>query len=62
MGIFDSIKDAASGLVNEHGDQVTDAVDSATDAIDDKTDGKLSMVTDKVDEAAADAVDGLKSD
>ena len=65
-GIFDSIKDAASGLLGsdktkelaaEHGDKVDSAVDAGTDKVDDLTGGKSSVVTDKVDEAVDAATD-----
>lgn len=44
MGAFDEIKNA----VNDHGDQVKDAIDKVGDVIDNKTDGKFA---DKVDQA-----------
>jgi hypothetical protein len=51
--------DKAKDLAAEHGDTVKDGVDKATDVVDEKTGGKLGGMNDKIDEAAAKAIDGL---
>jgi uncharacterized protein YbjQ (UPF0145 family) len=51
--------DKAKDLAGEHADTVKQGVDAATDKVDDMTGGKSAAVTEKVDDAAASAIDKL---
>jgi hypothetical protein len=53
MGLLDKVK----GMLGGHADKVVDGVDKATDMVDDKTGGKFTEHLEKVDDAAADALD-----
>ena len=67
MGLFDrfkktaaSVKDTATDLAEEHGDEGKDAIDKAADFASDKTD-----LDDKIDQGAdtaKDAIDELAGD
>jgi hypothetical protein len=54
--------DKAKDLAGDHADQIKDGVDKATDVADEKTGGKLGAVNDKIDDAAAQAIDSLGGD
>jgi hypothetical protein len=54
--------DKAKDLAGEHGDKIKDGVDKATDLADEKSGGKLGDMNEKIDEAAAKAIDGLTGD
>ena len=56
MGMFDNLKDKASDLVNEHGDQVGQGLDKAAEFADEKTGGQYG---DKIDQGADFAKDQL---
>ncbi|MEO7130160.1 MAG: antitoxin [Dermatophilaceae bacterium] len=59
MGLLDNIKDKASELVDQHGDQVGGGVDKAGDFVDEKTGGKFSDQIDGGQRQAKDGLDGL---
>jgi hypothetical protein len=60
MGLLDDAKNLADKAVDSiGGDKIKDGVDAATDKVDDATGGTSAVVTEKVDEAAASAIDGL---
>lgn len=50
--------DKAKGLLEEHADQVDDAVDKAADLIDDKTGGRFGDQIDAVADKVKDALPG----
>ena len=56
MGFLDNAKDKLNQAVDKHGDKIAQGIDKAADLADQKTKGKYS---DKIDNAAAKAKDGL---
>ena len=59
MGMFDSMKDKAADLVNEHGEQVGEGLDKAGDFVDEKTGGKYGDKIDMGVEKAKERLDNL---
>ncbi len=59
MSMFDNMKDKASDLVDEHGEQVGEGVDKAGDFVDEKTGGQYADKVDQGQTAAKDALDNL---
>ena len=59
MSFLDDAKDKLEGLVDQHGDKVSDGIDKAAEVIDQKTDGKLGDKVDLGAEKAKDALDSL---
>ncbi|MGO4662805.1 antitoxin [Terrabacter sp. 2TAF16] len=59
MGVFDNMKDRASELVDQHGDQVGDGVDKAGDLVDEKTGGQYADKVDQGQDGLKNALDGL---
>ena len=57
MGLFDNIKDAAEKAINEHPEQIADALDKVTDVADDRTGGKHH---DQIEQADAKAREFLE--
>ena len=57
-GLTDKAKEAVDSI---GADKIKDGVDAATDKVDDATGGESAAVTEKVDEAAASAIDGLSN-
>jgi hypothetical protein len=56
MGFLDNAKDKLNQAIDKHGDKISLGIDKAADLADQKTKGKYS---DKIDNAAAKAKDGL---
>ena len=65
MSFFDKAKDALTGAVDKHGEQVAEGIDKAAEMIDDKTGGKhadkLATGAEKAKEAL-DRLDGRNDD
>lgn len=69
MGLLDDAKGAVEGLTEKAkeavdsigADKVKEGIDTATDKVDEATGGKSAPITEKVDEVAGQAVDGLAS-
>lgn len=65
MGTFDNLKGKVSGLVDKHGDKISDGVDKAGEFIDSKTGGKhadkIATGKDKL-KGALDGLDGKNDD
>ena len=59
MGVFDNMKDKATELVDQHGDQVGDGVDKAGDFVDERTGGQYADKVDQGQEGLKNALDGL---
>ncbi len=59
MSFLDDAKNKLEGLVDQHGDKVSDGIDKAADVIDQKTGGKLGDKVDLGAEKAKDALDSL---
>ncbi len=58
MGVFDNLKDKATGAVDDHGDKVSEGLDKAGGMVDDKTGGEHS---DKISQGTDQAKDRLDS-
>ena len=59
MGVFDNIKDKATELVDQHGDQAGQGIDKAGDLIDEKTGGRYADKVDLGQQKSKDGLDGL---
>lgn len=57
MGLFDKMKNAAEKAIDDHPDQIADAIDKATDIADDRTGGKHHDKLEQADEKARDFVE-----
>ena len=59
MGIFDNLKDKSSGLIDEHGDKISEGLDKAREFANEKTGGQYSEKMDQGTEFAKDQLDNL---
>ncbi|HET6293629.1 MAG TPA: antitoxin [Kribbella sp.] len=59
MSMFDSAKEKLGGLVDDHGDKVSEGLDKAGDFADEKTGGKYGDQIDQGVDKAKDGLDGL---
>lgn len=59
MGLLDDAKAKVEGLLHDHSDKVTDAVDKVGDTVDEKTGGKYADKVDTAQDFAKEQVDKL---
>ncbi|MBB6567586.1 antitoxin [Kribbella sandramycini] len=59
MGMFDNLKDKATGAVDDHGDKVSEGLDKAGEFANEKTGGEHGDKIDKGTDFAKDRLDGL---
>ncbi|WP_406047459.1 antitoxin [Kribbella sp. NBC_00889] len=59
MGMFDNLKDQATGAVDEHGDKVSEGLDKAGEFANEKTGGEYGEKIDQGTDFARDRLDGL---
>lgn len=59
MSMFDDIKQKATELVDQHGEQIADGIDKAGDFVDEKTGAQYSGHVDTAQGALRDGLDGL---